>query len=273
MRLDLHCHSRCSDGTDAPEEVARLAVAAGVELLALTDHDTCDGWPAAAEAAGSVPVLRAMELTCAQAGRTVHLLLYGVAASEPLERAIADLRRRRRDRIHEICARFLRWDIHLDADAILAAAGGGTPGRPHVARALVDKGVCKSVQEAMDRFLGQGKPVDVPAPHLDPATGAALGVAAGARVALAHPHTVGHPWVVSELCRSLASAGLGGLEAVYGQYPQRVRADWTQVADDLGLVVTAGSDYHGVAVLPEVTRPVMQLDDARAARLREWLGV
>jgi hypothetical protein len=276
MRVELHCHSRCSDGTDPPFEVGRKAAAAGVELFCLTDHDTSAGADAAAEALAGARVLRGMELTCAHAGRTVHLLLYGItdgAGRDALESAAASLRAGREERLREICARFLRWDIRLDPQAILTAAAGATPGRPHVARALVEAGVCSSVQEAFERFLRDGGPADVPAPRLAIADGVALGRAAGARAALAHPHSLGHPAVARDVLRLHRGAGLEGIEAVYGLYPARVRADWIALADELGLVVTAGSDYHGVSVVPEITRPGMDLDERRAARLCEWLGL
>ena len=138
-------------------------------------------------------------------------------------------------RLHAICERLRKWDIHLDPEAILPAAGDATPGRLHVARALVDAGARKSIGEAFDRFLKDGGPGDVGSQggaRLEVGDGVALGRAAGARVALAHPHSVGHPYVVAEMCRALAPAGLQGFEAVYGAYPQRVRMDWTRVADD-----------------------------------------
>ncbi len=276
VRLDLHCHSRHSDGTDTAAEVARKAAAAGVALFCLTDHDTDGGTSEAMAVLEGRSVLRGAELSCSHAGRTVHLLLLGIGEGEgraTLDAAMAQLRDGRRTRIHDICERFLRWNIRLDAKAILAAAGDAAPGRPHIARALVQAGVCSSVKEAFDRFLKDGGPADVKSPRIEVAEGVALGRAAGARVALAHPHTVGHPHVVGEMCKRLKPSGLEGLEAVYGPYAARVRADWTAFADDLGLVVTAGSDYHGAAVTPEISGPGMDLDETRAGRLRDWLGV
>ena len=220
-------------------------------------------------------VLRGMELSCGERGRPVHLLLLGVEDGPGLPRLqqqIAVLQERRRDRIAEICARFLRWDIHLDPAAIVAETRGGTPGRPHVAAALVKAGVVRSVREAFDRFLRDGGPADVPSPRLTVEEGAELGRGAGAKVSLAHPHTVGHPMVVRALLERARAAGLEGIEAYYGPYASREKSAWLELGRELGLVVTGGSDYHGKTT-PDVAGPGVELPETLRAPLREWLGV
>jgi hypothetical protein len=271
MRLDLHCHSRLSDGTLPPAEVAALA--GDVELFCLTDHDTCAGFEETVRP--GVRTLRGMELSCRAEGRNVHLLLLGIAAEGPgrarLDELLAGQQERRRARVHEICARFLRWNIRLDPEAILRAAGG-TPGRPHIAAALVAARVCRSVPEAFDRFLKDGGPADVPAEHLDPAVGVEIGRGAGACVSLAHPHTTGAPAFVRALVLRLQPLGLGGIEAFYGPASRRTSQDWVSYAASRGLVATAGSDFHGPTVVPAITSPGVTLDEPHAARLLEWLG-
>jgi predicted metal-dependent phosphoesterase TrpH len=273
--IDLHCHSHCSDGTDPPRYVAERAAAGAVRLFCLTDHDTLAGHPATREVPGPMHVLRGMELSCGERGRAVHLLLLGVGDGPGLarlEEQIALLQARRRERIAEICARFLRWDIHLDPAAILAEARGGTPGRPHVAAALVKAKVVRTVREAFDRFLKDGGPADVPGPRLTVEEGAALGRAAGAKVSLAHPHTVGHPEVVRAVLMRTRDAGLEGIEAYYGPYASREKAAWLDLARELDLVVTAGSDYHGKNT-PEIGGPGVDLPAELCARLLPWLGI
>ena len=272
--IDLHCHSSFSDGTDPPAAVAARASAARVRLFCLTDHDTLGGHPATTGVDAEMRVLRGRELSCGERGRPVHLLLYGIEDGPglpALEATLATLQTRRRTRIAEICARFLRWDIRLDPDEIIAAAKGGTPGRPHVAAALMKAGVVRSMREAFDRFLRDGGPADVPSPRLTVEEGAALGRGAGARVSLAHPHTVGHPLVVRALLERTRSAGLEGLEAYYGGYHTRERAAWAGLAEELGLVITAGSDYHGRAT-PEIGGLGVELPDSIYRPLEEWLG-
>jgi predicted metal-dependent phosphoesterase TrpH len=276
VRLDLHCHSLRSDGEEPPRRVADRAAAAGVELFCLTDHDTWSGHAETVDVAPAMRVLRGMELSCDERGRSVHLLLYGLEDGPGLVRLgeeVATLQRRRHERIGEICARFVRWNIVLDPAAVIAEARGGTPGRPHVAAALVRMKIVSSIREAFDRFLKDGGPADVPSPRLPVVTGVELGRAAGARVSLAHPHTVGHPEIVEAMCRRAQPAGLEGIEACYGPYAQRERAGWLDLAARLGLVVTAGSDYHGAKVTPQIPGPGVELSAPHEARLRAWLGV
>jgi predicted metal-dependent phosphoesterase TrpH len=274
--IDLHCHSHCSDGTDPPRFVAERAAAGRVRLFCLTDHDTLAGHPATLGLGPTMQVLRGMELSCGERGRAVHLLLLGVDADGPglgrLQQQITILQERRRERIVEICARFLRWDIHLDPAVILAEARGATPGRPHVAAALVKAKVVRTVREAFDRFLKDGGPADVPGPRLTVEEGTALGRAAGAQVSLAHPHTVGHPALVRALLERAREAGLGGIEAFYGPYASREKAAWLELGRELDLVITGGSDYHGKTT-PEIGLPGVELPDALCARLLAWLGV
>jgi predicted metal-dependent phosphoesterase TrpH len=276
LRIELHCHSLRSDGEEPPRVVADRAAAAEVELFCLTDHDTWAGHAETVEVApAGMRVLRGMELSCDERGRSVHLLCYGLTDGPGLTRLadeVATLQRRRHERISEICARFTRWNIVLDPAAVIAEARGGTPGRPHVAGALLRAGVVSSIREAFDRFLKDGGPADVPSPRLPVVTGVELARAAGARVSLAHPHTVGHPEVVQAMCVRAKEAGLEGIEALYGPYAVRERAGWLELAAKLGLVVTAGSDYHGPKVTPQIARPGVELPAAHEERLRAWLA-
>jgi 3',5'-nucleoside bisphosphate phosphatase len=272
--FELHCHSHCSDGTEPPAEVARKAAAAGVEIFCLTDHDTWAGHDESAAAPGGMQVLRGTELSCDERGRSIHVLLLGLQPGPGLDRLgveVADLQRRRRERVAEICARFRRWDIQLEPEAVFAEAREGVPGRPHVAAALVKAGVVRTVREAFDRFLRDGGPADVPGPRLPVVRGVELGRQAGARVSLAHPHSAGSPDNARPLLERAREAGLGGIEAFYGPYTRQEQAPWIQLADALGLVPTAGSDYHGPVMTPEIPRPGSTLGHPYAERLRDWL--
>jgi predicted metal-dependent phosphoesterase TrpH len=276
LRVELHCHSTCSDGSLPPERVAAMAAARGVEVFCLTDHDTLAGHPATVGAfGGRGTVLLGMELSCREYDRTVHLLLYGVrpgaglgALQDRLERIGED----RRDRIHRICERLAGLGVRLDPTAILAGAHGRTPGRPDVARALVAARVCTGLREAFDRFLKDGGPADAPIERLAVEDALVLAREAGARVSLAHPHTLGHFALVRDLFVRFRDAGLEGIEAFYGRYARVESQAWLRLARELGLVATGGSDFHG-DLMPDVPQPGIELPKAHAERLLEWLGV
>ncbi len=253
-----------------------MAVEREVALFCLTDHDTMAGYAATVEAIdGACTVIRGMELSCREYDRTVHLLAYGMqpgpgfdALQERLDRIAAD----RRDRIERICAKLARVGVQLDPQPILRAAEGRVAGRPDVARALVAAGICTSPREAFDRFLKDGGPGDAPIERLGVGEGVALARRAGAKVSLAHPHTLGGHALVRDLFRRFHSDGLEGIEAMYGRYGRAESESWLALADRMGLVATGGSDFHGDMV-PDVTRPGVDLPEPRAHRILEWLGL
>lgn len=274
MRLELHCHSTCSDGAHAPEEVARQAADYGVELFCLTDHDTTAGCARAKAVLGDVRVLRGLELSCRHNGRTVHLLMWGVADGPEhlaLERFLDQVHASRSERIVAICERLAKLGMELDADAILESTAGSTPGRPDVARALVEAGAVTSMREAFDRFLADDKPAYVEIDSVTLSHGLALGRACGAKMGLAHPHTQRSHVLVEALFREYREQGLEGIEAFYGTVsPTRARP-WLRLAEQLDLVVTGGSDFHGGGQLM-ANRPGIALPDRQAGRLRDWLA-
>lgn len=279
MRLELHCHSTCSDGSQTPEQLAQALAEFDAELVCLTDHDTMAGHErmaaTMAEArGGSVRVLRGLELSCKQAKQTIHLLIFGVAeglGSAALEQRLAEQRERRRERIVSICERLETLGVSLDPEPILHASHGRTPGRPDVAKALVEAKICSSVREAFDRFLRDDGPANVEIDSISLAEGLKLGREAGARMSLAHPHTLRHFAIVRELFVEFREQGLEGIEAFYGVTSMTRAEPWLRLARELDLVPTGGSDFHGEA-LAEVKRPGIELPLAYAPRLREWLA-
>jgi predicted metal-dependent phosphoesterase TrpH len=277
MRLELHCHSTCSDGSATPEALATMALARKPTLFCLTDHDTAAGHDAVAatlEPHGT-RVLRAMELSCREFDRTVHLLLYGISGgpqARGLHERLAAVQADRRVRIHAICGRLAQLGHTIDPEPILQRAGHGTPGRPHVAQALVAAGVCTSTREAFDRFLKDGGPADVPIERLGVAQGLALALEAGAKVSLAHPHTLGDPALVEELLLRHRADGLEGIEALYGPYSEPERVGWLRLAARYDAIPTGGSDYHG-DLTPTIAAPVIELPEPIGERILRWLDV
>jgi predicted metal-dependent phosphoesterase TrpH len=280
VRLELHCHSTFSDGSLPPERLAQRLLERAPEIACLTDHDTMAGCErlasalAADERGRGIRVLRALELTCKHGGRTIHVLVWGVGdgpGRAELERCLAEQGSRRRSRIVAICERLATLGVQLDPDPILAAAIGRTPGRPDVANALVAAGVCTSTRVAFDRYLSDDGPANVAIDSLTLADALALGRAAGARIGLAHPHTLRHYAVVRELFVEFRAQGLEGIEAFYGHASPTRAEPWLRLARELDLIVTAGSDFHGDG-LGEITHPVVELPSAHEQRLREWLA-
>ncbi|HUJ59298.1 MAG TPA: PHP domain-containing protein [Kofleriaceae bacterium] len=266
MWFELHCHSTASDGSEPPDAVAARAAARGVEVFALTDHDTCT--PVALAGAR---VLRGVELSCddPETGRTIHVLAYDRGGAwGALEARLAQLAEARRNRLRVMAARLAQRGIHVDVEPILARAGGRTVGRPDLAHAMVAIGAATSKQDAFARHLYDGGPVDVPHRALALPDALALGRAAGAALSLAHPHTYGE--LSERLLRRYHRDGLDGVEAFYAGYDPGERARWTELADQLGLVCTGGSDWHG----PEDARaqPGVELAGERARGLLDWLG-
>jgi hypothetical protein len=277
MRIELHCHSTHSDGSLPPAEVATKAVRTGVVLFCLTDHDTDHGWAATRDALAdtSCIVLRGLELSVREFDRMIHLLVLGLQEGPGLDALHERLERvheERSMRLRAICQRLVKLGIVLDEEDILARSHGRTPGRPDIARALVAGGHCSSHNDAFTRYLRDGGPADVPLERLSAGEGIALARAAGGRVSLAHPHTLGAHALVQELFVRYRGHGLEGIEAAYGVQGAAESAQWLPLARELDLVVTGGSDFHG-ELNPAVTQPGRNLDDRHVDRLFDWLGL
>jgi predicted metal-dependent phosphoesterase TrpH len=272
VRIELHCHSTCSDGSEPPAAVAERARLRGVELFCLTDHDSFDGYEATRAACPQV--LRGLELSCHEEGRTVHLLVYDAARDDDrwstLGAQLENAQEARRERLRAMSERLAELGVPVDVEPILAGAGTRTVGRPDLANALMASGHVSSFGEAFMRYLGDGAPAYLPMARLSLGEGLALGRAAGARMALAHPHTLGEYAAV--LCQRYRRAGLDGLECFYGPYTPRQRRRWLLLAERYGLVVTGGSDFHGTA-MPQIPEPGIELPERHASRLRAWLGL
>ena len=263
MRIELHCHSTCSDGTLAADVVAARAAAAGAQLFALTDHDTCAGSTVQVPGARNV---RAVELSCDDGGRTFHVLAYDRGGDwVALESKLDAVREARRNRLRVMAAKLAHRGVRIDVEPLLAEAGRRSVGRPDLARAMVAGGHATSMKDAFSRHLFDGGPVDVPHHALPLGDALAAGRAAGAAMSLAHPHLYGDRG--ASLLRKHRGDGLTGVEAFYAGYDPSERKRWLALAADLDLVCTGGSDWHG-----EADRgPTIELADDRATRILDWL--
>ena len=250
-RVDLHMHSTASDGSFLPEVVAATAAANGVEVLALTDHDTLDGIPAARERAerDGIRLITGIELSVGENGIDVHLLAYGFDTSEPtLVAAVGRYREGRRERARKILSRLKGLGIRISLDEVEAIAKGGALGRPHVAEALLEGGYVESFNEAFQRFLGHHAPAYVPKPLVTLEEAAAIVRDAGGVTVLAHPGTLNRDYLIP----SWARRGLDGIEVWHSKHSADAVERYQGFAKLHGLLMTGGSDYHGERT-PDVT--------------------
>jgi len=247
MRADLHVHSNASDGSDPPAEVMRRAARAGLDVVALTDHDTVAGHAEAAAAAGPVTLLPGMELSCRLDGRSLHLLAYVFDPDRP--ELAAELTRIRDDRVLRARAmvdRLAGLGVDVSWEQVAAIAGQAVVGRPHIARAMADSGAIASPREAFTRdWIADGGRAYVGRYALDPVRAIDLVRAAGGVTVLAHPRAGRDTWVTNEQITGLAAVGLAGLEVFHPDQSEAERARLIALAHDLALVTTGGSDDHG----------------------------
>ena len=253
-RIDLHAHSTASDGTSRPGEVVARAAAAGLDVLALTDHDTQAGL---AEAVAALPagltLVAGAEISCAvggsdSGGTSLHLLGYLFDPAEPtLARELELLRNDRTRRGEAMVERVRALGADISWERVRELAAGGSVGRPHVARALVEAGVVPDVKSAFStEWIGSGGRAYVDKYALDPLRAIALVRAAGGVPVFAHPGAASRGPVVDDAdIVDMAAAGLGGLEVDHPDHDPATRARLRRLADELGLFVTGSSDDHG----------------------------
>jgi predicted metal-dependent phosphoesterase TrpH len=244
--IDLHTHTTASDGRRTPPELVAFAAAAGVTVLSVTDHDTMAACAPAQEACvrAGIAFVPGIEITAIRAERDVHVLGYFIDAESPgLLTFLADQRARRLERVRQMILRLGMCGIELDAAAILQP-GIGDPtravGRPWIARALVDRGVCATTSEAFDRWLSRGRPAYVARLAAPPEEVVARIHEAGGLASIAHPGLLGH----DEWIPDFVAAGLDAIEAFHTKHDAERTAHYLSLASRLGVAVSGGSDYH-----------------------------
>jgi predicted metal-dependent phosphoesterase TrpH len=249
VRIDLHVHSTASDGTQPPAAVVAEAGAAGLDVVALTDHDTTAGWPEASEAAlrAGVVLVPGAEISCQVNGVSVHLLSYLHDPADP--ELAAEMRRTRADRLTRArrMVELIAVDHPLTWEEVSARVEpGATVGRPHIADAMVAKGLVADRDEAFATVLHSGSRYHVR--HYAPDAEAAVRLVrrAGGVPVMAHPLAARRGRVVSDAVISeLADAGLAGLEVDHRDHDPAEREHLRSLAGALGLLTTGASDYHG----------------------------
>jgi predicted metal-dependent phosphoesterase TrpH len=247
MAVDLHTHSRYSDGSDSPTHIVERAKEIGLTAVALTDHDLLDGLDEAAEAAGSdIELVPGAELSVEWRGKGMHLLAYWIETASPLAERLGEIQNGRAARNAEMVDVLVDLGVEITMGELETEAGVGVIGRPHFAAILVRKGVVASIGEAFDQYLAAGRPAYRPRIRVDAAEGVALAWESGAVPVVAHPHTLadGADEFI-DLLPEFRDLGVGGIESYYVEYSQDLREDLAAAVEALGLVPTGGSDYHG----------------------------
>ncbi|MFD6467198.1 PHP domain-containing protein [Streptomyces goshikiensis] len=252
MRIDLHAHSTASDGTDSPAELVRNAAAAGLDVVALTDHDTVGGYAEAIAALHEIPagltLVTGAELSCRLDGIGLHMLAYLFDPDEPeLARERELVRDDRVPRARAMVAKLRELGVDITWEHVARIAGDGSVGRPHIATALVELGVVRSVSDAFTpAWLADGGRAYAEKHELDPFDAIRLVKAAGGVTVFAHPAAVKRGRCVPEAALgALAAAGLDGIEVDHMDHDTDTRARLRGLAGDLGLLTTGSSDYHG----------------------------
>ncbi|HMP77624.1 MAG TPA: PHP domain-containing protein [Kiritimatiellia bacterium] len=242
-------HSVFSDGSKTPEELVEEGVAIGLKAMALTDHDTVGGVPRFLEAAAKagMPVLTGVEVSADVEKGTLHVLGYGV---DPKNRTLIEhlrwIREGRDERNREILHKLNRLGMRISHEELKQYAGADAVGRPHIARALIAKGYVRDKRDAFDRLLAKGKPAYAERRRLLPEATMELIRTAGGLPVIAHPFTLKLSMKeFTEFARRLQAAGLAGIECYYSEHSPEMQRKFKSAAEELGLLATGGSDYHG----------------------------
>jgi len=245
--IDLHIHTSASDGRFSPAEIVSRSAAAGLAVIAITDHDTVNGITPALQAASAFPSLRVIpgvEISTDIPAGQAHILGYFVDYNDhELQIALEKMRNSRRERARKMVARLEELGCRIEWERVREIAGAASVGRPHIARALMEKGYIESFQDAFIRYIGHDGPAYVERDKMTPVQAAELILRAKGLPVLAHPLTVPDP---EAMVIELKAVGLIGIEVYYKDYSGDDIDRLIRLSDRYGLVSTGGTDYHGL---------------------------
>lgn len=256
FRADVHCHSTCSDGSDAPSALIDLAASLGLQGISITDHDSVEAYTPnlfAQAQEKEILLLVGVELSTELKGESVHVLGYGVQ-EERLRSFLEEMQKRRSERNKQILAKLAKKGILIEEGELPQQK---VVGRPHIAELLVLKGVCRTWQEAFEVYLKDGASCYVPGIKYTPQEAIAKIHEAKGKAVLAHPHFLPRRFVQ----RELLSLPFDGIECYYGRLPKQQELPWLEIAKQKGWIATGGSDYHG-KVKPHISLGCSWVDEA-----------
>ena len=246
-KVDLHIHSTASDGRHSPQEIVRKAAGLGLEVIALADHDSVDGIAPALEEARKLNRLQfipAVEVSTDVPTGEVHILGYFIDyTSEELAAALERFRYSREGRAQGMVAKLAELGVQISWERVREIAGDGAIGRPHIAQAMLEKGHIGSIKEAFDRYIARDGPAYVERDKMTPEEAVRLILRNRGLPVMAHPSTAPEP---EAMIVELKAAGMVGIEAYYNNYMNEEIGNLIALAKDHGLIITGGSDYHGL---------------------------
>ncbi|AFV01350.1 putative metal-dependent phosphoesterases (PHP family) [Dehalobacter sp. UNSWDHB] len=251
FEADLHCHTTASDGILTPEEVVKSAAEVGLKALAITDHDTINGWAEAEQAVAETGLclVKGIEINTDWAGKEVHILGYELQeGNEVLHTRLQELREKRVQRIRKILQKLEQLGITLTFEEVSQFVNGDSVGRPHVAQAMIRHGYAANLKDAFERFLKIGRPAYVPRYKLDPVEAITIIREAGGVAVLAHP---GSQCTEPEIA-AWVDSGLQGIEVYHPDHGAEERNYFKALAERKSLLITGGSDFHGHAIKPGI---------------------
>jgi len=249
VRADLHIHTTASDGSLSPEALVRRAAAIGLDIIAITDHDTIEGIASAIEAAKEFPqliVIPGVEISAEPQEGEAHILGYFLDyTNKNLIDTLNELRTARIERCKKMVYKLNELGMKIEWDRVeyLGGLGQGSVGRPHIAQALVEAGYVSSLREAFQKYIGRDCPAYVPRKKVTSIEAIHMICNAGGMAVLAHPADIKD---LGAILVPLIEAGLKGLEVYYGGYSEKTISNLVKLAREYGLVISGGSDYHGL---------------------------
>ncbi len=253
-KVDLHIHSTASDGKFSPAEIVRKSAELGLTVIALTDHDTVDGVAAALAAAKDFPQLKVIpgvEISTDMPADEVHILGYFVDyTNHELQTSLERMRHSRQQRAQQMIAKLENLGIHIAWQRVQEIASGASVGRPHIAQAMLEKGYIASFKEAFTKYIGRGAPAHVRRDKMLPREAVKLILRSNGLPVLAHPLFISDP---EKLVKELKAAGLVGIETYYDSYTADQIEMLVSLAHKYNLIVSGGSDYHGLDGTGETT--------------------
>lgn len=267
---DLHTHTYHSDGTRSPKEVVDVALAHGIELLSISDHDNLAAYHEIREYAAQVGVtlIPGIELSCGYGGVDVHVLAYAFDPhSERIEERLQHFREARQRRGQRMAEKLATLGYRIDPKRIDEIADGGAVGRPHVARALVEAGYVATISDAFDKLIGSGKPAFVDKERFEIAEAVELIRSAGGVTSIAHPTLYPDHGRIVPL---LLDAGIDAVEVLHPVVDENHRERYTKIASERGKFTTGGSDDHG-SVKTSETLGTIKVPETAIASLLERL--
>lgn len=258
FRADLHCHSTCSDGSETPEELVAHAVKIGLKGLAITDHDNTDAYSMALPHAikSGLKLLTGVEFSTNHLGHSVHILGYAFIPGHPSIEGLCKLHRtRRKNRNCEILRMLANKGMVLTEEEVQSKSNK-TTGRPHIAQAMVERGYVSSINEAFNKWIGDGKPCFVRGETVSTEVTIEIIHKARGLAVIAHPHLIDNPSLIDQLTR----LSFDGIECYYARFSHMQEKKWLDIASMKGWIATGGSDFHG-SVKPETPLGASWVDE------------